>query len=156
MRTDGIRIHLDQESSAVILDPETVRRLAAAVQAREGGGLRVAVHVVGDERMRELHARHLGVEETTDVISFDLRGGDDPEPCPEDVDGEIFVNAPMAVREARSRGHDPRTELLFYVAHGLYHLLGYDDATPEARAAMLDRQAACLADLGLKMEADWR
>jgi ssRNA-specific RNase YbeY (16S rRNA maturation enzyme) len=34
----------------------------------------------------------------------------------------------------------------FLVAHGVLHLLGWDDATAEARAAMLARQEAILAD----------
>ena len=43
------------------------------------------------------------------------------------------------------RGHGAEVELLFYLCHGLLHLLGYDDHTPEERDSMLRLQATYLA-----------
>ena len=134
------------------LDQETADRLEQAVYEGEGQVLRVNLHVVDDGEMARLHAQHLGQAETTDVLAFDTSGEGPGEDCDEDVDGEVVVNGDMAGREARDRGHARETELLFYVAHGLLHLLGYDDDSPEKREAMHVRQAAYLAQVGHTLE----
>jgi len=142
-------MELTLENPRIPVGRDLLERVADAVFDGEGRHLRVHVLVVGDEAMRELHARTMGEDTVTDVIAFDVAGGAAEEAADEDVDGEIVVNADLAAREAEERGHEPRAELLFYVAHGLLHLLGYDDASPEQRRAMLDRQAAYLRTAGL-------
>jgi probable rRNA maturation factor len=65
--------------------------------------------------MRELKARHLGIEEATDVISFPL---DQREELPDGVPRQLgdVVLCPHVV------GDDWQAPLV----HGLLHLLGYD------------------------------
>ena len=139
--------------TGVVLDAEEAHQLEEAIFAGEGRRLRVNVHVIGDEEMTQAHVDHLGTPGTTDVITFDLAGDGPGAECEEDVDGEILVNGQLALREAEERGHAPETELLFYVAHGLLHLLGYDDASPEDRDAMLALQARYLASAGRNLES---
>ena len=67
------------------------------------------------------------------------------------VCGEIVISTQTALRQARQRRHDPATETLLYVIHGLLHLCGYDDTTPTARRMMQRRQLHYLRQLGLRL-----
>lgn len=125
-----------------------IDRVERAVFRGERMKLRVGVVVTGDREIRRINRRWLGHDWSTDVIAFDLRDSD-RRPVPGEVDGEIVINAQRARREARRRKHPARAELLFYVAHGLLHLLGYDDDTPGRRARMHGLQARYLARAGI-------
>jgi probable rRNA maturation factor len=146
-------VNIHQDDTSVALDADRAGRLEEAIFESEGKRLRVAVHVIGDEDMARAHVEFLGVEGTTDVITFDLGGGGPGSECAEDLDGEILVNAQLAAREAQERGHSAEAELMFYVAHGLLHLLGYDDGSDEEREAMLSLQARYLSLAGVSLES---
>jgi probable rRNA maturation factor len=105
-------------------------RLAAA----KGCPLAVDVHIVGDERIAELNAAHLGHACTTDVLSFSM-GEVDPERRAYHV-GEIVANYAIAAREAAARRIAPAEELTRYCLHGWLHLLGYEDGSAAERKTM--------------------
>ncbi|MHC5118429.1 MAG: rRNA maturation RNase YbeY [Planctomycetota bacterium] len=82
----------------------------------------IDVSIVNDAGMIEVHREFLKKDNTTDVISFDL--SDDLEP------GRTFqlvVNADMAARQGRQRGHTTEAELALYITHGMLHNVGFDD-----------------------------
>ena len=55
--------------------------------------------------------------------------------------------AEVAWRQASEYGEPPLRELLRYVVHGLLHLAGHEDASPEDRARMEEAQEAVVAAL---------
>lgn len=126
---------------SVVLDEAEVERLCRRILEGEGGDLSLSIVILGDDEIRRLNREFLGHDYAADVIAFDLRGEGGP-------DGELFVNGELARREARERGHAPEAELLFYIAHGVLHLLGYDDAADSDRVRMHEIQAKYLRILG--------
>src|SRR5688500_2102378 len=74
--------------------------------------------IVDDRCMREMHARHLGEAETTDVISFNLAGTNEP------IEMQLIICADAAEREALARSISLEQELLLYAIHGLLHCAG--------------------------------
>ena len=63
--------------------------------------------------------------------------------------GELYVNLDQARRVAhRRRGWSPDMELLLYIAHGMDHLSGADDADDAGYMRMRRRE--------LRWIADWR
>lgn len=82
---------------------------------------RVAVSVVGDNRMVELHRRHMGLDSTTDVLTFAQNAPGEP------VDVDIAVCLDEAVRRGQGTAHGARGELLLYALHGILHAAGHDD-----------------------------
>jgi probable rRNA maturation factor len=63
--------------------------------------------------------------------------------------GDIVVARGMATRQASAAGHRPAYELAYLVAHGVLHLIGYDDHTDAGYAAMVRQQEQALAHAGI-------
>ena len=117
-----IRIELENRSG-VAVDEGGVATLSREVLAAEGieeGDLGIAFATPSE--MRQLKARHLGIDEPTDVLSFPLDGRDQlPEGLPRQL-GDVVL-CPQVV------GEEWRAPLV----HGLLHLLGYDHGLDMAR-----------------------
>jgi len=117
-----IRIELENRSG-VAVDEGGVATLSREVLAAEGieeGDLGIAFATPSE--MRELKARHLGIDEPTDVLSFPLDGRDElPDGLPRQL-GDVVL-CPQVV------GEEWRAPLV----HGLLHLLGYDHGPDMAR-----------------------
>jgi probable rRNA maturation factor len=65
--------------------------------------------------------------------------------------GDIVVARGMTVRQAASAGHSPAYELAYLVAHGVLHLIGYDDHTDAGYAAMVRQQEQALSRAGIAL-----
>ncbi|MEZ6242616.1 MAG: rRNA maturation RNase YbeY [Phycisphaerales bacterium] len=133
--TDG---RLDARQRAWVVD-----RAGRAI-APLGVSGEVRVRVVGDAEMSREHASRLGVEGTTDVLTFDLGGAGGRE-----LDVDLLVCVDEACRQARAFEHEPERELLLYIVHGVLHCLGYDDADDASCAAMHVREDELLEIAGV-------
>jgi probable rRNA maturation factor len=104
---------------------EALARRVLAAEGVEEGDLGLAF--VGPEEMRALKRDHLGVDESTDVLSFPIDGRDElPEGVPRQLGDAVLC--PQVVGEA---WREP-------LVHGLLHLLGYEHgAEMERREAEL-------------------
>jgi rRNA maturation RNase YbeY len=69
--------------------------------------------------------------------------------------GDLVISVETARRQAPLNGHDLLTELLMLALHGTLHLMGYDDSTDAARAAMNGRAASVLRTLGYPAREEW-
>jgi probable rRNA maturation factor len=58
--------------------------------------------------------------------------------------GDIVISWPTVNRQAEQAGHPAAYELLYLLAHGTLHLVGYDDQTEEGYQAMVRLQASIL------------
>ncbi|MDD4890034.1 MAG: rRNA maturation RNase YbeY [Phycisphaerae bacterium] len=158
-REPHLAIDLTHRQSSFRLDRRRAMALARHVLRAEGvANAEVEIAIVGDREMARLNMQYLGHRGTTDVLSFNLS---DDEPRAEargraairkSVLGQLIVCSDVARRRAKELGHSIVAELLFYVAHGLLHLLDYDDATPAGRQRMHDRQRELLARFGLRLK----
>jgi probable rRNA maturation factor len=110
-----ISVETDNRSGAVV-EEQAAKELAERVLVAEGvtaGELGIAW--VGSDEMRALKREHLGIDESTDVLSFPLDGRDElPAGVPRAL-GDVVL-CPDVVGE---RWHEP-------LVHGLLHLLGYE------------------------------
>jgi probable rRNA maturation factor len=111
------------------------------------------VHVafVTDEEMRALNKRFRRIDRTTDVLSFGetIPARDRGARAVPHIDrrraenggrfalGEILISSEQASRQARRRKRTVGEEVAFLAAHGLLHLLGYEDETPAGYREML-------------------
>jgi probable rRNA maturation factor len=110
-----IRIELENRSGEAVDEPavvEVCRRVLSAEGVAEGD---LGVLFETPERMRKLKREHLGVDETTDVLSFPIDGREGLPPGVPRQLGDVVL-CPQVVGDA---WREP-------LVHGLLHLLGYD------------------------------
>lgn len=128
-----------------------LRETVAAVLAHEqhDGEASLSILLTGDEHMRQLNRDYAGLDEPTDVLSFSLEMD---ELMPGELAGylgDIAISMMKAERQAEKGGHSLTAELQLLTIHGVLHLLGYDHANPEEKAAMWAAQQAILDSLGV-------
>ena len=64
--------------------------------------------------------------------------------------GDIVISWPTVERQAKEAGHSSGYELLYLVAHGVLHLVGYDDQSEAGYHAMVAIQQTVLEAVGQK------
>ncbi len=97
--------------------------------------------LMDDPGIAEVNREFLDHEGPTDVISFRYA----PSFPGDHYSAEVFVNVEQAIRlgpDYKGIQH----ELAFYIAHGIDHLNGSDDATDKQRQEMHTRELSWLED----------
>ena len=139
-----MKIHLANEQTALPIDQE---RLVSEIESLAlGAGFtgELSVALVTDAAIHELNREFLGHDYGTDVLAFPLGDTDGPD------EGEVVVSAERAIAEASERGVAPGAELLFYIAHGILHLCGFEDHEPEEARRMHAVALKLLRSLGYR------
>lgn len=117
----------------------------------------VSVTFTDNEGIRELNARHRGIDKETDVLSFpltDFDGGEEPPADePRIMLGDIVISLERAAAQAEEFGHSFEREVAFLCVHSMLHLLGYDHVgSDEEDAEMRRRQREILEAMGLSVK----
>ena len=84
---------------------------------------------VDDETMLDINRRFIGHDYYTDHIGFDYSQGDA-------LSGDIYISLDTVRTNAEQFGVTQDEELRRIIIHGLLHLCGLHDKTPEERAKM--------------------
>ncbi|MBQ2108930.1 MAG: rRNA maturation RNase YbeY [Bacteroidales bacterium] len=82
-----------------------------------------------DPYILDINLRYLQHDYFTDIITFDYCEGDT-------VSGDLFISIDSVRENALFYGASFEDELDRVMVHGVLHLLGYDDHTPEEQAVM--------------------
>lgn len=98
----------------------------------------VSVVFCSDTYLLELNKRHLQHDFFTDIITFDYSEGDR-------VAGDLFVSVDRVYENADAYNVSRETELNRVSAHGILHLLGYKDKTPQEVTVMREKENEALA-----------
>jgi len=109
--------------------------------------------ITSQERVKQLNRDYLGRDEPTDVLAFSMLPESDRSPFVTPPDGvlhlgEVIISYPQAVIQAGERGHSVKREIAILVIHGVLHLLGYRDESPELKRRMAAREAEMLSYIG--------
>jgi probable rRNA maturation factor len=121
---------------------------AAARPYRVPAAAEVTLAFVDDAEMRALNRRYRGKDKTTDVLSFGdalpdgARGREATALLRATPDGaielgDVVISGAQAARQARRRRWPLASEVAFLAAHGVLHLLGFDDETNAGYREML-------------------
>jgi probable rRNA maturation factor len=96
----------------------------------------VTVMLTTDEQLRRLHREFMGIDEETDVMTFPY-GNSHVEG---EHGGDIVISVERAAEQGPEHGLTVRDEVAFLAVHGVLHLCGWDDDTPQRRRRMHQRQ----------------
>jgi len=91
-----------------------------------------------DEKILEVNQNFLEHDYYTDVITFDYCEG-------EIVSGDIFISVERVQENAVSHGVDYNTELLRVLAHGVLHLIGFQDKKEKKKIEMTRNEDLCMS-----------
>jgi len=139
-----IQVHFDLEADEADVDLSRLESLVRAICTEfKLSSAEVNISIVDDTGIIQTHREFLGQDKTTDVISFDLSDTFEPHRT-----FQLVVNAQMAARQARQRGHSTEAELALYITHGLLHNLGFDDAAAEQARRMHEKEDELLQTHG--------
>ena len=146
------KIEITDLQDHVRLDKKLILQVVRHVMKEEGRLAKSLSIVLTDNRhIRDLSNEYLGRDAPTDVISFPLEDLDWPGGYASDnggINGEIIASAERALEQAKAIHGNPEAELLLYLVHGLLHLIGYDDRTPQDAKRMHAREDALLTEFG--------
>ena len=81
----------------------------------------LSIVFVGVKRMRAMNKEYLNHDYVTDVLTFDL----------EENQGEIIICPSVASVNAKVYRISTESEIILYVIHGILHLAGFDDHSPQ-------------------------
>jgi rRNA maturation RNase YbeY len=92
----------------------------------------VAIVFVSDERLLEMNKKYLKHDYYTDILTFpkDTYG----------VSGELYISIDRVKENAILEEVELKDEVHRVMAHGLLHLLGYNDKSDEEKMKMRDRE----------------
>lgn len=110
-----------------------------------------------DAYIQNLNRDYRGKDQPTDVLSFALNEGEEPEIVDGPVQvllGDIIISLETAARQAEEYNHSLEREVAYLTVHGMLHLLGYDHMTEEDKAEMRLEEEHVLSLLGITREAD--
>lgn len=150
-------------SSAVIDCDAIETALVEALNLEEVESAVLSVTLVDNPTIHRLNREHLQHDYPTDVISFPLEwtcAGESPEDrvgLSEGrakgalIEGEIVISTDYAEEMARRCGWSSQNELTLYAVHGMLHICGYDDLTPDEKQVMRSREKAILGHLGVEV-----
>lgn len=92
-----------------------------------------------DEYLLDINKKYLNHDYYTDIITFNY--------CEDNIiSGDIFISVERVAENAKiykSEGN----ELFRVIIHGVLHLLGFNDSTPEEQTEMRAKEDECLSKL---------
>ena len=123
------------------LNQTKIQRWIRAVAADYGFSVG-DIHYIfcSDEKELEVNRTFLQHDYYTDVITFDYSTEDD-------INGDIFISLDTVRSNAEEVGADFKEELMRIIIHGVLHLTGQADKTPETKAEMTRKENLALAKL---------
>jgi probable rRNA maturation factor len=92
-----------------------------------------------DRYLLDLNIRHLNHNTLTDIITFDYSVSQ------KNIEGDIFISVDRVTENSTKFKTPFEEELHRVVIHGILHLLGYDDKTPNAKARIRKKEDVCLS-----------
>jgi probable rRNA maturation factor len=146
-------IEINNESG-IEVDEAALLRLAtfALDHLRVHPDADLAIMLVDEAAMEQLHVQWMDEPGPTDVLSFpmdELRPGSDDDITPAGLLGDIVLCPPVAIAQAKEAGHSTLDELELLTAHGILHLLGFDHAEAEEEREMFGVQRDILVGFTL-------
>lgn len=124
-----------------ILAPRWIlSRIKSLLKSEKFSSCQLSIVLASDSLIRRLNKKFMKKGRATDVLAFDLgtQGGH--------LAGDVIVSVDTARRMAKTLKIGVKEEVWRYIVHGVLHLVGYDDTTPQKRKKMWIRQESVIRE----------
>lgn len=126
-----------------MLDERRIGKWIRAVAADYGFAVGNINYIFcSDERELAVNREFLGHDYYTDVITFDYSTA-------QTLNGDIFISLDTVRSNAEMVGEPYEKELRRIIIHGVLHLTGQGDKTPETKAQMTAKEEKALEKLSI-------
>lgn len=106
-------------------------KLVAESEIKKLGNINIIF--CSDNYILDVNVKYLGHDYFTDIITFDY--------CEKDIlSGDLFISIDTVRDNAEFYKTEFNAELNRVIVHGLLHLIGYDDHTPEEQKIMREKE----------------
>lgn len=120
------------------LAKRTVNQWVKMVAASYGKNIgEIAYIFCNNERILEVNQQYLNHDYYTDIITFDYSEG-------KKISGDIFISIETVRSNAEEYNVTFEEELNRIIIHGILHLCGNDDKTPQQRLEMTNKENRAL------------
>jgi probable rRNA maturation factor len=124
--------HLDDEST-------TVKWIQAVLSSEGYNDKNLNYIFCSDEYLLQINQEYLEHNTYTDIITFDNTEED------YNLEADIFISIERVEENAGKLGKSFAEELHRVMIHGLLHIMGYSDKTPDEKQSMREKEDACLS-----------
>lgn len=140
-------IDIHNETEHEVDQPSLVQLARYVLDAQRISPLvELAVTLVDEQAMAQLHEQWMGEPGPTDVMSFEMDelrpgSGETQRWQPQEgLLGDVVICPAVAARQAAQAGHAFEAEVQVLLVHGILHLLGFDHAQPDEQKVMFAEQ----------------
>lgn len=129
----------EEETQAKLKQRRLVKRWIQDIALNKGFRIQSLNYVFcTDLYLLDINIRYLKHDTYTDIITFDqseTKGN---------VEADIFISTERVKENAHQQNSSYHTELLRVMIHGVLHLCGYKDKTPEDKNQMREEESQAL------------
>ena len=145
---ESLLLEILDEQDEVVIDLEKVRRICEYILDDSGmTSGKINLVLVDSDTIQQYNRDFLQHDYPTDTITFPI----EVRQSEGYLEGEILVCSEIAKDRAAEFGWTAEEELMLYIVHGLLHLTGFDDTTPEQQTLMQEKERSYLATLGIQV-----
>lgn len=124
-----MEIEIENRTQKELVDLEAMKKTMAKILSDlECPGAAVAISLVDDEEIADVHEQFMNIPGATNVISFAFEEGEVialPPGMSRQL-GDVMISLDTAERDAAEADWNSDDEVLYLAIHGVLHLLGYD------------------------------
>lgn len=114
-----------------------VKKWLQSIAVEEGFNIQELDYIFcTDDYLLDINIQHLDHHTLTDIITFDLSD----EPTHPDIEGEIYISWDRILDNAKTFEVPTENELSRVMAHGVLHLCGYKDKSPDDEKTMREKE----------------
>ena len=130
MSLDSISIETEYPEVVRVLDIFVLQKAHLQLNLKKG----VIYYIISDEELLEVNNASLNHDYYTDIITFDYEDDADID------DNEILISWDRVIENAITEGKTSLNELYRVCFHGMLHLAGFDDQTPQQKTRMREQE----------------
>jgi len=133
LKNDNFSISIEKKGFVFDKAIEVFSWISESIISEKKRSGKINIVFCSDKRLHEINVDYLNHDTLTDVITFDYSEG-------KTISGDIFISVDRVEENHQSHQSSFINEVLRIIIHGVLHLCGYKDKTPEDKLLMTKKE----------------